>query len=156
MRSLGRAHAESGAAFQLVGVAAKGTVIRPDDDFSGRPHAAELEPHHTHVVLVPGDSWGDESSWVSAVAAAIAGDAASVTLLMNGGAITLADADLSLAAGRPLVVLAGSGRAADDIAGGRALGGDRTARIADHRRTQIMPLSDGPGVVRALAALLNR
>jgi SLOG in TRPM, prokaryote len=153
MRSLGLARAEAGAAFQLVGVAAQGTVVRAGD-VSGAPHVAELEPHHTHAVLVPGDSWGDESPWVSAVAAAIAGDADSVTLLVNGGAITLDDADLSLAAGRPLVVLAGSGRVADDIAG-RELGGDRTARIADDQRTQTVPLTDGPAVVRALSALLN-
>src|SRR4051794_40770819 len=53
MRSIGRARAETGAGFPLVGVAAAGTGAVP----GGEPpidDAAELEPHHTQVVLVPG------------------------------------------------------------------------------------------------------
>jgi len=65
MRMLGRARAGSG--FALVGVAAAGTVRVP----GGGPvidDAADLEPHHTHLVLVPGDTWGDESRWLADVA----------------------------------------------------------------------------------------
>ena len=153
MRSLGMARADAGAAFQLVGVVARGTVSGLADA-SGEADTAELEPHHTHVVLVPGDDWGDESPWISAVADAIAGSSDSVTLLVNGGEIALNDADLSLTEGRPLLVLAGSGRAADDIAGSTQID-DRIGRIADHEQTRVAPLSDGSAVVRALAALLH-
>lgn len=153
MRSLGIARADAGAAFQLVGVVARGTVSGLGEA-SGDSDTAELEPHHTHVVLVPGDDWGDESPWISEVADAIAGSAGSVTLLVNGGAISLNDADLSLAEGRPLLVLAGSGRAADDIARSTQID-DRIGRIADHEYTQVAPLSDGAAVVRSLAALLH-
>lgn len=153
MRSIGLAHDMSGAHLSLVGVAARGTVF--GDGSSGAGHGATLEPHHTHILLVPGDKWGDESPWLSAVAAAIAGDAPSATMLVNGGAITVDDAERSLTAERPLLVLAGSGRAADDIAGGAPTSG-RTQRIADHDRTEVVHLSDGPAVVRALASLLAR
>ena len=70
MRMVGRARIGAGCSFPLIGVAAVGTVELPDT-----PHgddAAPLEPNHTHVVLVPGDSWGDETPWLSAVAGDIA------------------------------------------------------------------------------------
>jgi hypothetical protein len=64
-----------------------------------------LEPNHTHVVVVPGADWGDEVPWLSAVAATIAGDAPSITLLANGGEIVYRDGQASLAAGRRAFVL---------------------------------------------------
>ena len=70
MRMVGRARAGAGCSFPLVGVAAIGTVELPDGPH--REDAAALEPNHTHVVLVPGDSWGDETPWLSAVAGEIA------------------------------------------------------------------------------------
>lgn len=152
MRSLGRTRDETGASFPLIGVAAEGTVILPHHGLR-RPNAAELEQHHTHAVLVPGDTWGDESPWVSAVAGAISGGNASVTLLVNGGAITLDDAEQSLAEGRPLVILAGSGRVADDIAS--CPGGSRPARIAADDRTHIVSLSNVDAVVNTLNRLLT-
>lgn len=153
MRSLGTARAKAGASFQLIGVVARGTVAGLGDAW-GNSDTAELEPNHTHVVLVPGDDWGDESPWISAVADAIAGAARSATLLVNGGAISLNDADLSLAEGRPLLVLAGSGRAADDIAQSTQIN-DRIGRIADHEQTRVAPILDGSAVVRSLAAILH-
>lgn len=54
-------------------------------------------------------------------------------MLVNGGAMTLDDANIRLAHGRPLLVLAGSGRAADDIAGATQIA-DRIGRIAVHER----------------------
>ena len=41
----------------------------------------------------------------------------SVTLLVNGGEIAYQDIELSLEAGRPAIVISGTGRTADDIAG---------------------------------------
>jgi hypothetical protein len=80
------------------------------------PGAAPLDPYHTQVILVPGDTWGDESPWLSRVAAAIASGWPSVTLVVNGGEITYGDIEHSLEAGRPVIVLAGTGRTADAIA----------------------------------------
>ena len=60
-------------------------------------------------------------------------------LLMNGGQIAYTDVAASLGSGRPVVVLAGSGRTADAIAKARAgTGGDnRAVEIAD------FPTDDG-------------
>ena len=115
MRLLGEARSANSAAFRLVGVAAEGTVRVPGMA-PGRDDAADLEPHHTDFVLVPGDDWGAEASWIAAAATCLAGRAPSVTVLVNGGDIAYQDAQFSLDAGRPVIVIAGSGRAADEIA----------------------------------------
>jgi hypothetical protein len=114
MRLLGRARA-AGSPFPLVGVAAEGTVTYPGHPGS-HPDAAALEAHHTHVVLVPGDSWGDEAPYISRVASLVAGRLPALTVLVNGGEISLEDVRFSLEAGRPVLVLAGTGRSADRIA----------------------------------------
>ncbi|MFJ6675823.1 hypothetical protein ACIQMJ_32365 [Actinosynnema sp. NPDC091369] len=105
MRAVGRARAAAGGTFPLVGVAAEVAV---DLD--------EFEPNHTHLVLVPGAAWGDESPWLADVADVVAGSEPSLTVLVNGGPITFDDAEHSLGRNRPLVVLRGSGRTADAIA----------------------------------------
>jgi hypothetical protein len=119
MRAVGRARAAAGAGFPLVGVAAEGTVDGSKGTDSSEDGTA-LEPNHTHLILVPGKRWGDESQWLTHVATAIAGSRPSVTLVVNGGRITIEDVERSLAAGRPVVVLAGTGRTADAVAGAAA------------------------------------
>ena len=116
MRLMGRARAEGGAAFPLVGVAAAGTISLPGAP-APRPDAAPLEPNHTHFVLVPGSAWGDEARWLARVASALAGGAPSVTVLVDGGETAWEDAAASVEAGRPVVAVSGSGRAADTLAG---------------------------------------
>jgi SLOG in TRPM, prokaryote len=114
MRLVGKAHAEAGAQTPLVGVAVRRLVRVPDRawrDVAG--DAADVEPHHTHLILVPGKDWGDESPWLSAVAAHLSAGCGAVTLVVNGGAITLSDVRHSVSAGRPVVVAAGTGRSAD-------------------------------------------
>lgn len=84
-----------------------------DDDRSGEEI---LEPHHTHFVLLEQDEWGSEVPLMSALANFLAHGAASLTLLVNGGGIALKDVAQSVAAFRPVMVVAGSGRLADEIA----------------------------------------
>jgi TRPM family ion channel len=116
MRLLGRARAETGAAFPLVGVAAAGTISLPGVP-PPRPDAAPLEPNHTHFVLVPGSTWGDEARWLARVASALAAGAPSVTVLVDGGETAWEDAAVSVEAGRPVIAVSGSGRAADTLVG---------------------------------------
>ncbi|MGQ4649059.1 hypothetical protein [Lyngbya aestuarii] len=114
MQMMGQARAEIAGTFPLVGIAPVGRIVLPD----APPVSTEktpLEPNHTHFVLIPGSTWGDESPWLSRVATTLAGEAPSITVLANGGEIALVDASENIKAGRPLVVLAGSGRLADEI-----------------------------------------
>ena len=156
MRMIGRARSAANASFCLVGVAAEGTVVTPGRGPSAE-NAAEPEPHHTHLVLVPGTSWGDESPWLTHVADALADGRGSVTVVINGGDITYADAAASIDRGRPVVVLAGTGRTADAIAGARA-GQDadpRALAIAASSLTRIVALDDLAGVHDVVHSLLS-
>lgn len=114
MRLMGDARHQINAQFPLIGVAPTAKVILPNQTET-TDDAATLEPHHTYFVLVPGSHWGDESPWMVEVATILAGDAPSVTVLINGGEITFTDAFNSVIAGRLVIVIAGSGRTADKL-----------------------------------------
>lgn len=158
MRAMGLARALSDAEFPLVGVAAEGTVSLPEDGVDEAEPRAGVDAHHSHVVLVPGREWGDESPWLSAVADALASGKPSVTLLVNGGDIAYDDVRHSLAAERPVVVLAGSGRTADVIA--RAVSdplaaGGPASEIAGSPLLRPVQLQDPSLLSATLAALLS-
>jgi hypothetical protein len=148
MRVAGRARDAAGGRFPLVGVVAEDA--QPDLD-------AALEPSHTHVVLVPGSSWGDESPWLAGVASAIADGSPSVTLVVNGGAITYDDIANSLAVGRPVVVAAGSGRTADAVADACAgrTSDPRAERVAASPLTTAVDLGDPVAVTGELESILR-
>jgi hypothetical protein len=155
MRLIGQARSAAGAGFPLVGVAAEGTVTLPGA-VPPSADAAELESNHTGFLLVPGSAWGDEAPWITSVAGAIAGGRASVTVLVNGGEIAYTDVSGSLAQGRPVVVLAGSGRTADAIA--RASAGDagdrRAVEIAASPLARVVDMTELGAVAAALDAAL--
>jgi hypothetical protein len=115
MRLMGNAREEISGTFPLVGFSPDGLVKLPDDETSST-ELTDLEPHHTHFFLVPGDQWGDESRWLARIASQMAGNYPSVTVLINGGSIALIDAMENLRVHRPLLVIEGSGRLADEIA----------------------------------------
>ena len=115
MKFIGVARSRIEGTFPLIGVVAEGTVNLPDRPGTN-PWAAELEPNHSHFVLVPGGEWGDESPWLARTATAIAEDSPSVTFVINGGNITWQDIECSIDENRPVVTFAGSGRTADILA----------------------------------------
>jgi hypothetical protein len=155
MRVMGQEREAAGARFPLIGVAAEGTVATPDTS-PAPDDAASLEPHHTQIILVPGDAWGDESPWLSDVATAVADGQPSLTLVVNGGEITYDDIEHSLRAGRPVVVLAGTGRTADTIAAA-AQGHDddpRASRVAASPEVRIVSLGDPDALGSAIGSAL--
>ena len=117
MRLVGEARASTNGTFNLIGVAAEGTVALPGvADPEGK--AESLDTHHTHFVFVPGSHWGDESPWLARVTGSLADESPSVTLLVNGGETARLDVAQSLELKRRVIVLAGSGRLADELASG--------------------------------------
>lgn len=122
MAAIGKSRGRGGYQFPLIGVAPEGTVTWPEGPRTAAPllpgnEREQLEPHHSHFILVPGNEFGDESKWLVRAASMIARDRnKSVTVLANGGKVSQQDVEESLAAGRPLIVLEGTGRLADDIA----------------------------------------
>ncbi len=115
MRLCGETRAALSASFPLVGVVAAGTVQLPGR--SAPPDGAALEPRHSHFVIVPGDTWGAEAPWIAHTASVLAGTSPSITVLVNGGQIAYDDVERSVQVGRRVVVVAGSGRTADALAG---------------------------------------
>jgi hypothetical protein len=156
MGLIGQARAKLGADFPLIGVSASGTVAEAGSTTTA-DDARPLEPNHTHVVLVPGSRWGEESPWLAAVASQLAGDAPSVTVVINGGEVTFDDAARSVEAGRPVLVVAGSGRTADTMAAALQENGQdrRAAELAASGLLQAVDLGAGPHTLaRAVAGVL--
>jgi hypothetical protein len=145
MQLIGQARAVTASNFSLIGVAAVGTVIMPNANTPPPPDGAPLEPNHTHFLLVPGSLWGDEAPWIAKVASTLAVEAPSATILINGGGIAWQDVYNSVRANRPVVVIAGSGRTADDLAA--AIRGEKVSDRADELvrsgLLQAVDLSDG-------------
>jgi SLOG in TRPM, prokaryote len=157
MRLLGRARAAAGASFPLVGVAAEKKVILPGDGAEPGDRTP-LERNHSHFVLVPGSSWGDESPWLSWVATEIAGSAPSATILINGGEIAFQDVAHSLEAHRPVLVIAGTGRTADRIAAAvhDHHTDEQAAQLAGSPLVAAVPWTEDPAAVRAALEDLMR
>lgn len=158
MRLIGQARTQIGATFPLIGVAAYGTVILPDAP-PPSVEAAPLESNHTHFVLVPGCNWGDESPWLARLASVISDGCPSVTLVINGGEITLQDVSQSLQADRPVIALDGSGRTADKLAA--ALRGEptdiRAEKLTASGQVQAINLSKHPNrVARVIKQILSK
>jgi len=153
----GETRCEAHADFPLVGVVASATVRTCDESRQTEGQSALLEPHHTHFIVVPGDRWGDEAPWIARTATILAGHAASLTLLVNGGEIAYTDVQLSVDSGRPVVVLAGSGRAADVLAAAAA-GRPPDARAASLIHSGLVrsvPMDSPAALAAVLTAILD-
>jgi hypothetical protein len=157
MRVFGHIRALAGGGFPLIGVAAGDTVATYGGPAG--PGTATLEPGHTGVILVPGDSWGAESPWLAETATRLAAGKPSLTLLIDGGSITYDDVENSLARQRPVLVLAGSGRTADEITSAAAsdgyAGDARAQRIVGSPLIRVVRLGNAVGVAAALEDLLG-
>jgi predicted Rossmann-fold nucleotide-binding protein len=122
MAAIGKSRGRNGYQFPLIGVAPEGIVTWPDGPRNGMPampgsEREQLEPHHSHFILVPGHEFGDETKWIVRTATMIAGGRnKSVTVLINGGKVSQQDVEEGLRANRPLIILSGTGRLADEIA----------------------------------------
>ena len=113
MEAAGLARQASGNAFPLVGVAPM-TEIRPQG-------ATPIDPHHSHIVAVRNSqasstpSWGSETETMYWLFARLADGRPSVTVVANGGEITLHEVAANVQAGRQMILIEGSGRATDAL-----------------------------------------
>ena len=154
MAIAGQARRDLDATFPLVGVAPIAKVSAP-----GIPAAkgtTGLEPNHTHVLVAPGDEWGSEAPWLVSTAKILGASRSVVAVLVDGGPLALQEAMACAAQGWPLIVLAGSGRTADVLAGFAR--GSRDGNMSLDRRGSIhvIDLAAGPAVLaQTLEALLR-
>jgi hypothetical protein len=180
MESAGLVRRRSGGAFPLLGVAPAEEVTVTEE-----PGRTAIDPNHSHVVLVAnpewtrrrsadrargGGHWGAETDAMFEIFGRLSAGRASAALVVNGGAITLDEVQRNLGQRRPIVVVAGSGRAADAIVA-RVRGTEPTEpaarqlqdavaqlRLDAHRDlVHVVDLGAGPtGLTERLAALLGR
>ncbi|MBD2326208.1 hypothetical protein [Alkalinema sp. FACHB-956] len=153
MRLMGSARSHIQGTFPLIGVAPLALVEFPGTS-NEHPESSPLEPNHTHFLLTPGNSWGDESHWLAKVASELSGTTPSVAILLNGGNVTWRDALENLRAGQTVIVIDGTGRAADEIAAGLR-GEVHNHRVTDliaTGRIEAIPLQDA---VQQLTARLE-
>ena len=108
MTEIGKQRKQKKLSFPLLGVVFDSLLMQEEP-------GSILDPNHTHFFLIPGEDWGDESAWISKIATAIAGGEKSITILVNGGNISRTDVEYSLLENRPIFVMRGTGRMADEI-----------------------------------------
>ena len=102
-------------------------------------------------MLVDGDEWGDETEALLALARALGAQAPSAAVICGGGPITRKEVSGHMRDGRPVVVLSGSGRFADELVASVAGKGE----IAGGGGITVCPLSWGAeALVAALLAAL--
>ena len=108
MAEIGKQRKRNKYSFPLIGVVFDALLMREDPK-------SILDANHTHFILIPGDDWGDESAWISKIATVMAGSEKSITILVNGGNISQHDVQYSMLEKRPVFIMRGTGRLADEI-----------------------------------------
>jgi hypothetical protein len=113
MEAAGKARRASGNAFPLIGVA-------PAREIPPRGKTP-VDPNHSHVVAVDDpsapvqDTWGSETDTMYWLFSKLADGRPSVTIVANGGGITLKEVEANVRARRRMILIDGSGRAADAL-----------------------------------------
>lgn len=114
MRAAGEARRGSGNAFLLLGVA-------PAKEIPPRGKTP-VDPNHSHIIAVDNpavaadqEAWGSETETMYWLFDRLAAGRPSVTVVANGGGITLNEVGANVKAGRTMILIEGSGRAADAL-----------------------------------------
>jgi hypothetical protein len=114
-----------------------------------------LEPHHSHFLLVAGDEWGAETEAMLSLADALGADCASLAVLAGGGAGSRREILGHVRAGRPVIILAGTGRLADELADVIAGGSPSDPETAELASTGLMSVVDNAEPSSTLAQLVR-
>ena len=114
MAMMGQGVADRGCKCSLIGVAPKALVSYPGSAVSAT--TVDLDPNHSHFVLVEGNAWGSELATIFELASALTIDAPGVAILASGGAHARDEAIQVVRRNLPLIVIEGSGGLADEIA----------------------------------------
>jgi hypothetical protein len=155
MQMLGDVRKQRGHRFRLLGVTPFGKIEWPGHE--NAEAEAELEDSHSHFILVEGSEWGAESHMIVRLTRAIAGknDQPAVGILINGGKIALQEIYLASTGEHRLsvIVLEGSGRAADEISTAFKLGRSNQRilqAIVAGGDIEIVATADGPQAMRKM------
>jgi hypothetical protein len=161
MKMIGDIRSQYKLTFPLIGVSPIGKVSFPG--YKNPNEEAFLEDSHSHFALVVGEEWGDESETIMKFTNALSnrGEKPAVGVLVNGGKIAMHE--IYLATKREdkisIIVLEGSGRAADEISTAYRTGKTNQAilqAILAGGNIELVGTSEGPdGLRRKLAQKFN-
>lgn len=155
MQLIGEGLAGRDAKIKLVGIVPESLVKYPTKNANGDSSLVELEPNHSHFVLTSGQQWGDETTilyqlvkgWMhrsnnipsSKKTAKKTGNTGEkipcMALITGGGSISKNEVLYAVRKNIPLIVIAGSGGLADEVA--KALV-EKTTNPADPQIAEIV------------------
>jgi hypothetical protein len=119
-----------------------------------------LDENHTAFVLVEANEWGDEVEMLAAVAHELAAHQAAIEILINGGQVTRRDVLAYLRKGGKVIVVEGSGRFADEVAGAIRAGFSHDPHLKEvlnhSKNIHLFPLNEPPAAFTALLMGLGR
>ena len=162
---LGQVRTRREAGFPLLGVAPDDGRDSGHPDPRGLPTAEhnpdgwELDPGHTHFVLVPAHDDAGVARWVSTVAYALAGGNRSVALVAAGGEPAWASVAEHVRAQRVVMAVARSGGVADHLSAALAGRPADSRAVPLARSGQVCSVDPGKGaayVAEVLAGALSR
>ncbi len=140
MMMMGQGVAEQQHRSTLLGVAPTGRVTYPSKPPQvGDDERIPLDPNHSHFVLVEVGKFGDETETMYGLAAVLSIACPSVAVLINGGPIAEEEVLHNVRQGRPIIVIEGSGRLADDVA---RLWRGKPSSIPDAKMAEIITQGD--------------
>ncbi|GAC1398067.1 MAG: hypothetical protein NVSMB49_05160 [Ktedonobacteraceae bacterium] len=117
MELMGTGIAEQQLRLPLLGISPAGRVSYPGQPSSvANEDRAPLDPNHSHFVLVEIDEWGGETATMYELAHLFSQGRSSLAIVINGGAIAIQEVLYNVRQKRPIILLEGSGRVADEIA----------------------------------------
>jgi len=148
MQMSGEARRKHNYKYPLIGVSPMHKVSYPG--WVSPERDAMLDAGHSHFVLVDTEDFGGESQTLVDLARRIRGDRPALGILINGGRIAEKEVYLATAKDEPripILILDGSGRAANDI--GAALKTGRTSKeiiraIVKGGDIRMISITDGP------------
>lgn len=118
MAMIGQGIADRGHRSTLLGVAPEGAVTYPGGKVEpGTEKTVPLDQNHSHFVLVEGKEWGCETDLMYALAEDLGQEVPVLTVLINGGLVSKDEVLRSVRRRWPVLVIEGTGRLADDLAG---------------------------------------
>jgi hypothetical protein len=143
----------------VVGVAPLGAVTWPGRDGAeaGSARLVPLEPHHSHFLLVEGIEWGTETRALVELSQTLAAECPSTVVLAGGGAGARREVLEQIRRGTRVLVLAGSGRFADEIVasrGGGVAGDPVTAELATSTSVSVVAAAEPASVAAGVRAAL--
>lgn len=140
----------------LLGISPSGNITYPGKTSpQASQEQAPLDPNHSHFVLVDSNQWGGETETMYELAEVYSQSCPSVAILVNGGAIARNEALFNVRQGRPIIVIEGSGRLADQLV--EALHTSSTldsepdlAEILNKGKLYVFPISGSPVALEQL------